>query len=153
MSWFVVRTKPRQEFIAKANLENQGFEYYLPVITFDNGKTEPLFPGYIFIRNQAGPTPFDKIRYTKGVLNYVKFGNTIAVAKQSLIESLVEREEDYKSVARIKPHQKVIITSGPFQELDAIFVEKSGRDRVIVLLELLNSEQKVALDASSVRLA
>ena len=146
MSWFVVRTKPRQEFIAKANLENQGFEFYLPELVRDTGSVEPLFPGYIFIKNQAGPTPFDKIRFTRGILNFVRFGEQIAIARQDLVDSLRQRENEFKNVSSLKPNQKVYIKDGPFKHLQAIFLEKAGKDRVVLLLKILNSNQQISMN-------
>ena len=153
MSWFVVRTKPRQEFIAKANLENQGFEFYLPELVRDTGSVEPLFPGYIFIKNQAGPTPFDKIRFTRGILNFVRFGEKLALARQGLIDSLIQRENEFKNVSSLEPNQKVYIKGGPFKDLQAIFLEKSGKDRVVLLLKILNGEQQVIMDKKNIETA
>ena len=145
MNWFVVRTKPRQELKAKLNLENQGFTHYLPELTRDNGKVEALFPGYIFIKNQAGPTPFDKIRSTYGVLNYVRFGEYIAMLTDEVIEAIRNRDESSEQRDIYQENQKVRITEGPFKDLEAIYQCRSGKDRVILLLNLLNSKQSIEM--------
>ncbi len=53
--WYLAYTKPRQEEIARVNLEQQGFESYLPLYKkFKKTETglvsvfEPMFPRYIF---------------------------------------------------------------------------------------------------------
>ena len=153
MSWFVVRTKPRQETKAKLNLENQGFTHYLPELIRDNGKVEALFPGYIFIKNQAGPTPFDKIRSTYGVLNYVRFGDYIAMLNDDVIEALRNRDESLVRRDIYQANQKVRITDGPFKDLEAIYQCRSGKDRVILLLNLLNSKQRIEMPDQYVRSA
>lgn len=153
MSWFVVRTKPRQEIKAKLNLENQGFTHYLPELIRDNGKVEALFPGYIFIKNQAGPTPFDKIRSTYGVLNYVRFGDYIAMLNDDVIEALRNRDESLVRRDIYQANQKVRITDGPFKDLEAIYQCRSGKDRVILLLNLLNSKQRIEMPDQYVRSA
>ena len=60
MSWFVIYTKPLQEFRAKENLENLGLEVYLPLRLTEKVvsgafviDSEPLFPRYIFARNDG----------------------------------------------------------------------------------------------------
>jgi len=145
MSWFVVRTKPRQEKKAKLNLENQGFTNYLPELTRDNGKVEALFPGYIFIKNQAGPTPFEKIRSTYGVLNYVRFGDYMAVVSDELIETIKTRDESLMSKAIFQTNQHVRITDGLFKDLEAIYLCRNAKDRVILLLNILNSKQRIEM--------
>ena len=51
--WFLIYTKPRQEERAKENLENQGFETFLPMIAFEKIKQpklyslKPMFPRYL----------------------------------------------------------------------------------------------------------
>lgn len=153
MNWFVIRTKPRQEWKAKQNLENQHFEVYLPELALDTGKVEPLFPGYIFLKNQAAPTPFEKIRFTKGVLNYVRFGNQVALAKQALIDSLVDRENEFKHISTLTHNQKVVIKDGPFKDVQAIYLNKSGKDRVVLLLKILNTKQEVEMERANIESA
>ena len=153
MSWFLVRTKPRQEYKAKMNLDNQGYESYFPELLRDNGKREALFPGYIFIKNQAGSVPFDRVRNTYGVLNYVRFGNQLATVEDGLVSSIKNRiltsvERDVYQV-----NQKVRITDGPFKEVEAIYLCRNGKDRVVLLLSLLNSKHKIELPGKCVKSA
>ena len=56
LSWLLVATKPRSEFVARQHLERQGFEVCLPQIRLRKRKqgvwqqvTEPMFPGYVFV--------------------------------------------------------------------------------------------------------
>ena len=57
--WFLIYTKPRQEERAKENLENQGFETFLPMIAFEKIKQpklyslKPMFPRYLFTQYNA----------------------------------------------------------------------------------------------------
>ena len=57
MQWYVIHTKVREEFRALENLQNQGFEVFLPTCQVHKklqGKiklaTEQLFSRYLFIR-------------------------------------------------------------------------------------------------------
>lgn len=56
-SWYLVHAKPRQEDVALANLERQGYACYLPQMRIERVRrrkaevaTEPMFPRYLFVR-------------------------------------------------------------------------------------------------------
>lgn len=153
MSWFVIRTKPRQEERASEHLENQGFDYYCPWMTRDNGKKEPLFPGYLFVQDVPSEQPFARIRSTRGVLGFVRFGLEFARAQDSLIESLQARETDFQNVDRFKTNDRVILKEGPFAGLEAVYHCKVGSERSIILLKLLNQTNQVPVQTDSLKLA
>jgi len=61
-AWYVVHTKPRQEARALENLQNQGFNCFLPTMQVQklrNQKvqtiTEPMFSRYLFIQLDDPP--------------------------------------------------------------------------------------------------
>lgn len=145
MSWFVIRTKPREEKRACENLENQAFEYYCPWLTLDNGKREPLFPGYVFLHDASSEKAFASVRSTRGVLGFVRFGLQFARANDSLIESLRGREAEFQGIERFKKNDRVFIKSGPFSGLEAVYQCKSGTERSIILLKLLNQTNEIAV--------
>ena len=80
--WYLIKTKPRQERIAIANLENQNYNVYCPLAKINN-KIVVLFPGYIFINLDENEENWSPIRSTKGVLNFVKFGLNFAKISDS----------------------------------------------------------------------
>lgn len=60
-AWYVVQTKPRQEYRALENLINQGYECVLPEYQCEQLRqgvralrNEPLFPRYLFIWLDTG---------------------------------------------------------------------------------------------------
>lgn len=146
MSWFVVRTKPKQEMRACEHLEFQGFEYYCPWLVRSDHTKEPLFPGYLFIKDQASSQPFSKIRCTRGVLGFVRFGLVTANASDSLIGEIRQREQALQGVSRFQPQQPVRIKSGPFADLEAVYLSQSGQDRSVILLRLLNKNNRIVID-------
>lgn len=151
MSWFVIRTKPRQEERASEHLGNQNFEYYCPWMTRDNGKREPLFPGYVFVLDAASQQPFSTIRSTRGVLSFVRFGLEFARASDELIEKIREREIGLQRVDRFKPEDRVRFKQGPFSELEAIYQCKSGTERSVVLLNILNQYKEVSVKTDDIQ--
>lgn len=59
-SWYLIHSKPRQEDLALDNLQRQGYECYLPLISIEKLRRkllvpadEPLFSRYFFIRLDA----------------------------------------------------------------------------------------------------
>ena len=78
MHWYAIHSKPRQEERALDNLQRQGFEAWLPMLTVEKvlrGKlvqvTEPMFSRYLFIRLDTEQTNWSPIRSTLGVSRLV----------------------------------------------------------------------------------
>ncbi|MBR9907028.1 MAG: transcription/translation regulatory transformer protein RfaH [Gammaproteobacteria bacterium] len=162
MTWYVVRTKPRQETRARLNLENQDINAFLPEITLQKirrGKrtdvTEPLFPGYIFAELDDYAGKFHKVRSTFGVAKMLTFGETPATIPDALIEEMrhVSATTQQKAQESAMPQvgEKVEITYGPFKGFMAEIVQLDGESRCIVLLNWLQKEVKASLEFSEIR--
>ncbi|WP_417663670.1 transcription/translation regulatory transformer protein RfaH [Pseudidiomarina donghaiensis] len=162
MTWYVVRTKPRQETRARLNLENQDINAFLPEITLQKirrGKrtdvTEPLFPGYIFAELDDYAGKFHKVRSTFGVAKMLTFGETPATIPDALIEEMrhVNATTQQKAQQSAMPQvgEKVEITYGPFKGFIAEIVQLDGESRCIVLLNWLQKEVKATLEFSEIR--
>ena len=151
MDWYLLRTKPREEWRAKQHLENQSFSIYLPVLTRKSLKQEPLFPGYIFLEKPEAGVSLHTINSTRGVLNFVRFGIELATAPQQLIDEIQSIEALYQEVPRFKPGQTVECKAGPFAGLQAIFQSENGQDRCIILLKILNAERKIEVSQDDLK--
>ena len=137
-TWNLIYTKPRQELIAKRNLENQGIEVFLPMIADNQDlqnekfKINPLFPRYLFINNSSKNIPFISINSTRGVNHIVRFGNKIATIPIDLIngiKSCLNNNNIFfqKTTLRdYEPGEKLQIKKGLFKGLEAIFLAKKG---------------------------
>ncbi|MGV8935015.1 MAG: transcription/translation regulatory transformer protein RfaH [Gallionellaceae bacterium] len=162
MRWYVIYTKPRQEQRALLNLDQQGYECYLPLITIEKLHRsklslvdEPLFARYLFIHlntGQAGKS-WGPIRSTKGVSRLVAFGAEPAVVDDQLIHILQARE----SLLLTQPQrlfesgERVLVTGGPFAGLEAIYQISDGESRAMVLIELLSKFSRLNIPAASLR--
>ena len=162
MHWYLVHTKPRQEKCALTNLEQQGYECYLPTVLSERLKqgalavsAEPLFPRYLFIRLGHGDAAksWAPIRSTRGVSKLVKFGLEPAKVDDGLIELLKSRE----SAASDQPERlfgagdKVRLTTGPFAGIEGIYQMAEGERRVVVLIELMSKRVTMAVNPSALR--
>lgn len=154
MHWYLIHTKPRQERCALVNLEQQGYECYLPTMPTEKIRQgaltvsdEPLFPRYLFIRLGTGESAkaWGPVRHTKGVNRLVCFGNEPARVDAQLVEYLKAREQagNQKPQTLFSPGERVLITNGTFKGIEAIYQMAEGERRVLVLIELLS--KKVAL--------
>src|SRR5262245_46783533 len=81
--WYVLRTKPRCEGLATAALRARELEVYFPRLVVGawarsamgpSGATEPLFPGYLFVRLEL-PAQYGTAAWTPGVRGLVGFGD------------------------------------------------------------------------------
>lgn len=139
--WYLIQTKPRQEARADENLRRQSFDCYRP---HKHGKTEePLFPGYLFIRLDRQLDNWYPIRSTRGVARVVSFGGEPTPVRDELIEQLRQRLAPQAEKRQFRPGDLVQVRGGGFNELDAIFISADGEERSVILLNLLQREQRV----------
>ncbi|ROO33960.1 antitermination protein NusG [Pseudomonas sp. AF76] len=147
--------KPRQDERAEENLRRQGFTCYRPQHSCERvvrnrrlTVAESVFPGYLFIQMPVDAN-WAPLRSTRGVNRIVGFGGIPLRLDKSLIVHLQQR-----TTATIQPllatGDSVRITQGGFAELDAVFVTMDGEQRVILLLNMLNRQQKISVPLVSV---
>lgn len=146
--WFVIRTHPRQEDRAVTHLERQSFSMYCPYLARQNGCREVLFPGYVFMYSIEGIS-LGTVRSTRGVKNFVRFGERIATVSDELIATIKQQEKLLDGIPVFKEGQLVAFQNGPFAEYRAIYLCNHGEERSIVLLTLLNSTRKIQVSTAS----
>jgi transcriptional antiterminator RfaH len=165
MNWYVVYTKPREEVRAQENLENQGFEIFLPTCKIESVKnsklfilTEPLFPRYLFIRLDQVSSNWLPIRSTKGVASLLRFGKEsqpVHVPDQ-LILNLKNFLNNHSLIDRaFLENAPIQICDGAFKGLLGIFKKinesSTGEQRALVLVELLGKFQQLSMPLKSIQ--
>lgn len=156
-AWYLIQSKPRQEYLAQENLERQGYGTYLPVTTVRRrrrGKSfsevGPMFPRYLFIHLSEKTDDWRPIRSTFGVSNLVRFGQTPARVPDYLINNIRVREDEtglcILPERDFKKGDKVRIAEGPFEGYEAIFQSKTARDRVSLLLQVIQNSINIVVD-------
>lgn len=152
-NWYVVLTKPHQEERALQHLHEQGGEVFLPYMQIEKiragvliKKQEVMFPGYLFLKSKKDSPLLNKVRSTLGARMLLRFGVNPVVVHQALIDNLKEQCSDRHSDLIFKFNQSVRINSGPFKDYLALFKEFDGEKRAIVLLNLLNQQQELAVE-------
>ena len=154
--WFVVYCKSREELRAQQNLENQGVHSFFPKIVKEKiirGKKkqveEALFPSYLFVNLAEDDKNFGCIRSTRGINNFVKFGLHIATIPDQQIKQLeflchATNKHEVHSDLLYTNGDHVEIVDGVFKGLTAIFEVEDGLERSMLLINVLNQQNKVS---------
>ena len=155
--WYLVQCKVGETQRALENLENQSYECFLPMIGVEKIRNrkrrlvqEPLFPGYLFIHMDQWEDNWQPIRSTRGVTKLVAFGGYPVAVDNDLVELLKQRCAQQEMLAALNEGERILIKEGPFAGLEAIFESYDGNERVIILLNFLNKQQKLTLPIGSV---
>ena len=144
--WSLARTRSLSEYLASAALERNGFETYLPRVRTPKPRAghadAPLFPGYLFVRqdwNGTGPPP---IRHIAGIVGWVQFDGTVPTVSDQVITQLDRRLEEINEGgghwARYRPGEMVRVILGSMESLGQVLEEpKTPQARVRVLLSIM----------------
>ncbi|WPP00342.1 transcription/translation regulatory transformer protein RfaH [Pseudomonas sp. HR96] len=154
-NWYLIQTKPRQEARAQEHLERQQFECFRPLRSapLDAGRNrrlheEELFPGYLFIRMDEEHSWYP-IRSTRGVCRVVAFGGQPCPVQDALIEQIRQRlAQPAPPDLRFVQGEHVLVRTGD-SEVQAIFLCEDGEERAVILLNLLQREQRVVMPRSA----
>ena len=155
--WYLAYTKPRQETVAQVNLEQQGFEAYLPLFKkfkkTEQGPValfEPMFPRYILFRPSRPEQSISVVRSTKGVTTIVRFGFEPALLLGDVVQRirLMEQMRDQATIEelnQLKVGQKVRLKHTALGAIGGLVHNVSSK-RVAVLLEILGRPTVVQVD-------
>ena len=148
--WLLVYTKAKEEKRAKKNLENQGFEVFMPMIAYEkinqlkSISLETMFPRYLFIKVNVERDNWTHIKSTRGVSHLVVFGHKLAEVPRQVVAFIKTRVDDNDFVKQKVTRQefqkgdKLVIKQGTLKGKEATFLSKTGKERVRILLKLMN---------------
>jgi transcriptional antiterminator RfaH len=159
--WFVLQFKPNSHLQAVRNLNQQGFETFLPLYDTTSRKTsrfinttQPLFPGYMFVMFDRTNYKWHKINNTYGVSRLVTFNSILKSIPTSFVDNLMERcdlsgklipEKNFKKGDQVK------ILKGPFANFIATVEKYKTDQRVWVLMNLMGMKTKVQTPLDAVQ--
>lgn len=147
-SWYLLYCKRGQLVRAQEHLQRQGVPNFSPMYQVEKivrGKKsvidEPLFPNYLFIELDPERVHTTTISATRGVSHFIRFGKMPVTVPFSLIKNLMMQPKLQMSAPSMpKCGDKVFITEGIFEGLEAIYAEPDGETRSILLLNLINQK-------------
>src|ERR1700722_17658503 len=156
-AWFCLRTHPKHEHIAAAQLRQESdIEVYLPRIRFKRVTrsgpawvTEALFQNYLFARFDLLDS-VRRVQAARGVRGIVHFGNrwpTVPEAAIKELQAAMEGQELRVVEDTLQPGDTVQIATGAMHGLEAVVSRvMPARLRVAVLLQFLGRQTTVELD-------
>ena len=137
--WYVVRSKPRHETTCLEEIAKAGFEALCPMgmdYRWRRRRQEavPLFPGYVFCWFSF-PEDYHKVRWLRGVLHLVQFGDAPPPAVD---------DDIMRFFAENMNEDGVIETSPELVEGDRVeFLTESMRGLVGTVLRIDSAEKRV----------
>ena len=162
-SWYVIRTRVKQEDRADFNLRSLDIETFSPkvrerrfsyYIDQPQYSYKPLFPGYIFARFEAEKM-LSKVCFTRGVRSVVNFGNGPVRVEDEVVDflkSYAGRDGIVRLDEGLSSGDKVLIENGPFKNLAGIFErDVKATNRVVILLSAVGYQGRVELEKDFVR--
>lgn len=158
--WYALYTKPYKERQVSSLLESRGHETYLPTIRVrKNGqeKTVPFFSCYVFVR--ADPlNDLISLRWTPGLRRVVSFGNQPAIVDDKVVsflkQRLAEMDESGYEAYRFNPGDRVVMTSGPLRDFEAVFERRlSSGQRARIFVDFLGRWTPCQVDINCMKRA
>ncbi len=155
LRWYVVRTLPRRETGAKAQLENQGYRVFMPnrLKTIRHARKfrtalSPLFPQYLFIELDLAVHRWRSVNGTLGVSGLVMSRELPQPVPPGIVEAMLVAA-DRRGLLRVdqslKAGERVRLTAGAFAEQLGILINMDDSTRVRVLLEMMGGKIDVEI--------
>ncbi len=154
-SWYALHTRSRQEKTVARDLEQLGFEAYLPLVTeihrwSDRRKTVevPLFSGYTFARLAATPDEVVDVKRIPGVVSIVGAGPTGTAIEAEQIESvriLLAGKHPFANYPFLRLGQRVRICNGALRGVEGILVGSKDESKIVVSIELIQRSLAITL--------
>jgi len=157
--WIVVRSKPRSEKIAYAQLEEKGIEAYLPLLKERRKWSDrkkwvefPLFSSYLFARIEIKKSIF--ILQTHGVSSLVKFGEEIAVVQDEVINAIklaIVGGYQLTPTEYFIAGNEVEVIEGPMRGVKGIVVQLKGKDRLVIKIDAIQQALSIDIDSRFIK--
>lgn len=158
-AWYAVWTRSRHEQSVREQLQQKGYEAFLPTITrwsrWKDRKKKvdwPLFPGYCFLRFDGGERL--RILNCSGVVSIVSFNGEIAPIPDEEIEAvrkLIDSDLKYDPCPLIPEGSMVAVVNGPLKGVTGRLVRKGSQARLILTVHLIGQAVSVEVDAADVK--
>jgi transcription antitermination factor NusG len=160
-SWYALYTRSRFEKKMLSELTDRSIEVFLPMREVlsrwkDRKKRiwVPLFPGYIFVNHVDTPENRYRILNLPGAVRFVGFEGHAEPVPQSQIEAVrrfLESNISMDPYPYMQIGTRVEVIAGPLKGIIGILVEKRGRFRFVLQVDLIRQAVSVEIDASDVR--
>lgn len=151
--WFILQFKSNSHNQAVKNLNQQGFETFLPLHDTTSRKAsrfinvaQPLFPGYMFVTFDRTKPEWRSINNTYGVLRLVTFNSILKSIPTIFVENLMKRYDlsgKLLPIQKLKKGDRIKVTKGPFANFIATVEIHETDQRIWILMDLLGRKTKI----------
>lgn len=159
--WYALYTRSRFEKKMLTELTDRSIEVFLPMREVlsrwkDRKKRIwiPLFPGYIFLNHVDTPENRYRILNIPGAVRFVGFeghANPIPDEQIEYVRRFLEASIAVDPYPYMQVGSRVEVIAGPLKGIRGILVEKRGRFRFVIQVDLIRQAVSVEIDASDVR--
>ncbi|HYK90249.1 MAG TPA: UpxY family transcription antiterminator [Acidobacteriota bacterium] len=160
-AWYAVYTKSRFEKKMLSELTDRSIEVFLPMREIlsrwkDRKKRiwVPLFPGYIFVNHIDTPENRYRVLNVPGAVRFVGHeGHAEQIPDEQIVSvrRFLEASISIDPYPYLKIGRRVEIIAGPLKGIIGILVQKKGRFRFVLQVDLIRQAVSVEIDASDVR--
>ncbi len=160
-AWYALYTRSRFEKKLLSELTDRSIDVFLPMREVlsrwkDRKKRiwVPLFPGYIFVNQLDTPANRYRVLNLPGAVRFVGHEGHADIIPEAQIESVrrfLEASISIDPYPYIKIGRRVEIIAGPLRGIQGILVQKKGRFRFVLKVDLIRQAVSIEIDASDVR--
>ena len=158
-NWIVVRSKPRSEKIAYAQLKEKGIEAYLPLLKERRKWSDrkkwvefPLFSSYLFARIEIKNSIF--VLQTNGVSSLVKFGEVIAIVQDEVVHAIklaIDGGYQLTPAEYFIAGNAVEVIEGPMRGVKGIVAQLKGKDRLVIKIDAIQQALSIDIDTRFIK--
>ena len=158
-NWIVVRSKPRSEKIAYAQLKEKGIEAYLPLLKERRKWSDrkkwvefPLFSSYLFAKIEIKNSIF--VLQTNGVSSLVKFGEVIAIVQDEVVNAIklaIDGGYQLTPAEYFIAGNAVEVIEGPMRGVKGIVAQLKGKDRLVIKIDAIQQALSIDIDTKFIK--
>jgi transcription termination/antitermination protein NusG len=159
--WYALYTRSRFEKKMLSELTDRRIEVFLPMREIlsrwkDRKKKIwiPLFPGYLFVNYVDTPENRFRILNVPGAVRFVGFeGHANPVPEEQIlsVRRFLEASIAVDPYPYVQVGNRVEVIAGPLKGIRGLLVEKRGKFRFVIQVDLIRQSVSVEIDASDVR--
>ena len=158
-NWIVVRSKPRSEKIAYAQLKEKGIEAFLPLLKERRKWSDrkkwvefPLFSSYLFAKIEIKNSIF--VLQTNGVSSLVKFGEVIAIVQDEVVHAIklaIDGGYQLTPAEYFIAGNAVEVIEGPMRGVKGIVAQLKGKDRLVIKIDAIQQALSIDIDTRFIK--
>jgi transcription antitermination factor NusG len=159
LRWYAIRTRSRHEKVVGRQLQAQGIQVFLPLVTcvrqWSDRHAEielPLFPGYTFVRIVYFSE--DRIRILKagGVVSFVGQNSGVPIPDEQIetVRAILTQKVPVKHHPFLRVGQRIRVRSGSLKGVEGILVAVNGSRTLVISVEPIERSLCIKLDGYDV---